>query len=641
MVSALGGGVSRRWCLAMFVMLVPDGAQADHITLPGAPMNVMAEADGARAVKLTWEAPTENGGSAITGYRIDYLKDGTGKVWQQLVANTRSAATEHTDSQGLKPSKSRAYRVFAINSLGTGAVSSVAGARTEAGGMPNRITGLTASSPSRPSGSTQINLRWTAPTETGGLPITSYRIHFASTQAVLLGLDSQSPATEKADLDLDQGPDGTAEMNIIDTESAGTTYSLTGLRANQEWHFRVYAVNEAEAVSDKDSDTATAKTQMAQDPGAPVNLVAVPSGDNLINLYWNWPKNSDDSINDGGANIERFRIEVHARSWPSSNDTPTDAVIGNIEYSVANGNAVHNVTVLDLLGSNGINYAHGEIDTTTAVVNLDGKTLKYRVYTETGTGDTLRKSGSIETTAKVGDSRIEAPDVANGDNGASNNQQGKVTLTWDEPDAPEEANPPGTGYRIDYAEQPAEDQPPQWRLLSPNTNFAELPYEHKDRPAGKTYRYRVFANPGGPIGVGSAVFEGMTAVAEAPGAVTGLTGTVVNAGQITLRWKAPAKDGGSDIVGYHIHVAAEDQALPLGTVTMPTVDLSEDMPGTLNLREDDTAIIRTKDDAITYSLKSSVGREHLAGAGLRDQRGLYPQERRWFQCHRSHYTCDN
>ena len=39
-------------------------------TVPGAPRNLSAKPASPRGVTISWQAPTSNGGSAITGYRI-------------------------------------------------------------------------------------------------------------------------------------------------------------------------------------------------------------------------------------------------------------------------------------------------------------------------------------------------------------------------------------------------------------------------------------------------------------------------------------------------------------------------------------------------------------------------------------------
>ena len=581
--------------LAAFVVLAPNGAQADHIELPGAPMNLTATADGARAIELDWDAPADNGGSAITGYRIDYLPDGTGKVWKELVDDTGDADTEYTDMDDLDPGDQRSYRVFAINSLGTGAVSEVKGTKTKSVGTPSGVTGLEADA----DGPMQIDLSWDAPDDGGGSPITSYRIHFAGTQA---GVPNAGTAvTDDDDLELDtDAASADNHANVIDTDSSSTSYSLTGLRANQRWYFRVYAVNEdGDGVSVEDSDTVDEKTGGAGRPSAPTDFIAVSATDdqtgslNDISLYWSWP------TNDGGANIARFRVEITTGAWPKTTDTPTNAPVADLE---TNGKAVVEIAPTVETDTAGYNYQHQNID-----VDLIGDELNYRVFTETGTGSTLQRSRYAQASATVGDDAIDAPSVVNTGEGATAdaNDSSKLSLSWGEP------SNPGTGYRIDVAmgdNDGGTDIDLKWEVLSPNTNFSDLPYIHKDLKAGQEFYYRVFANPGGPIGIGSTVFSDTTAVAGRPGTVTGLTGTVVDSGQIDLSWNAPSSDGGSAIVRYHIHVGDTRGTIPTDTDAVTVdFDATTSAPSKPDLRANTTAVVATKDASTSYSLKGMWG----------------------------------
>ena len=95
---------------------------------PGAPTDLSATADGSTTIDLGWTAPTDNGGSAITGYRIEVSSDG-GANWSDLEDDTGSTGTTYAHT-GLSAGDTRHYRVSARNTNGAGAASNVATATT-------------------------------------------------------------------------------------------------------------------------------------------------------------------------------------------------------------------------------------------------------------------------------------------------------------------------------------------------------------------------------------------------------------------------------------------------------------------------------------------------------------------------------
>ena len=106
--------------------IVMDGLSQflkDSATVPGAPTDLTATANGLLEINLSWTAPPETGGADITGYRIEVSEDRTG--WSDLESDTGSTATTYSHT-GLKAGSTWHYRVSAINSAGTGPASSVA-----------------------------------------------------------------------------------------------------------------------------------------------------------------------------------------------------------------------------------------------------------------------------------------------------------------------------------------------------------------------------------------------------------------------------------------------------------------------------------------------------------------------------------
>ena len=145
---------------------------------------------GNGAVTLTWDAPADHGGSAITGYRIEVSDDG-GSTWTELVADTMDAARTYTHN--LLPGETRHYQVSAITTAGTGAPSTVASATTTRPLGPPRNLRATG-------GDGEATLTWAAPADDGGSPITHYEYRYAQdepslawTEWLSVGLDLRVP----------------------------------------------------------------------------------------------------------------------------------------------------------------------------------------------------------------------------------------------------------------------------------------------------------------------------------------------------------------------------------------------------------------------------------------------------------------
>ena len=96
---------------------------------PPAPTDLTATAVGRDRIDLSWTAPTDNGGSAITGYRIESSADGS-TGWADLVADTGSDAATYSHT-GLMPNTTLHYRVSAINGEGASDPSGTANATTD------------------------------------------------------------------------------------------------------------------------------------------------------------------------------------------------------------------------------------------------------------------------------------------------------------------------------------------------------------------------------------------------------------------------------------------------------------------------------------------------------------------------------
>jgi hypothetical protein len=95
----------------------------DYDILPTNPGTPTASSTGTSAT-ITWTAPIDNGGRAITGYRIQRSTDNIN--FSTLVANTGTTTLTYTNT-GLTPGTKYYYRVAAINAVATSAGSDYSG----------------------------------------------------------------------------------------------------------------------------------------------------------------------------------------------------------------------------------------------------------------------------------------------------------------------------------------------------------------------------------------------------------------------------------------------------------------------------------------------------------------------------------
>jgi len=101
-------------------------------TVPDAPTGLTATPVSSSQVDISWSAPSDDGGSSITGYQIE-VKIGT-DPWSTLVANA-GTSTSYSDTN-LIPDTTCTYRVSAINSVGTSVPSTETSATTHTAPPP-------------------------------------------------------------------------------------------------------------------------------------------------------------------------------------------------------------------------------------------------------------------------------------------------------------------------------------------------------------------------------------------------------------------------------------------------------------------------------------------------------------------------
>ncbi|MBS2025352.1 MAG: fibronectin type III domain-containing protein [Deltaproteobacteria bacterium] len=266
-------------------------------TKPGAPTN-LAATPGIREADLTWSAPADDGGSAITGYVL--------AITQGSSATTSSLGTA-TNGRALGLSNGTAYTftVAAVNAFGTGPASAPASATTF--DVPGAPTGVAAVA-----GDASATVSWTAPASDGGKTISGYTI---------------TPSPGGASL-------------AVSTTGAGTTADVPGLSNGTSYVFTVVATNAVGSSPNSSASNTVTPSSGPHAPGVPTGLTATP-GIRQIDLTWTAP------ASDGGSSITGYTIAISAgTSTTSTTATGTSASLTGLldgttyTFTVAATNAI-------------------------------------------------------------------------------------------------------------------------------------------------------------------------------------------------------------------------------------------------------------------------------------------------------------
>lgn len=181
-----------------------------------------------RAIRLTWSQPRDNG-STIYAYEIDYVdydqvarKCGTD--WEPLDGiggpySDSPVAREYLDAgyfgDGLEPGAYRCYRVRAVNNTGAGAWSNAASASAGGAVPPDEWLYLDGEA----DGQNAITLYWGEPHYDGGAPVTGYQLQYSE--------------------------DGENWRNLTTTSASARSYTHTGRKVGETWHYQIRARNSA------------------------------------------------------------------------------------------------------------------------------------------------------------------------------------------------------------------------------------------------------------------------------------------------------------------------------------------------------------------------------------------------------------
>ncbi len=170
-------------------------------SIPDKP-TVVSAVPGVKKVTLTWTAPTNTGGLALTRYKIT----ATG------ISTTASDTDTTKTIEGLTDGTTYSFKIVAVNANGDSASSDFSEAKTA--DVPDAPTGVTATV-----NATTISNSWSAPSNSNGSAITEYKVYLINSAGA--DVTAQTKTTTNTTVDMTTVAPGTYTVKVTAKNAVG------------------------------------------------------------------------------------------------------------------------------------------------------------------------------------------------------------------------------------------------------------------------------------------------------------------------------------------------------------------------------------------------------------------------------------
>ena len=546
---------------AMWVVRTPTGSRGGGgnvvvnprvrtPTEPGAPtdLNLLVQD---RALQVSWEAPGNDGGKPIAGYRIQW-RSGDNQLSESDPSVTVAGGVLNRRIGSLDNGTQYYVRVRAINDVGEGLWSTPPASATPAAapGVPREMT--------IEPGNQKLTVTWQPPADDGGSPVTGYLVQWKDTGEEFSDTERRATVTEPRHQipSLDNGSTYTVQVRAVNLTGTGPPASETGvpvtvpglptsltLRSNMgnllvSWDepadgglpvtgYLVQWKDTGEEFSDTErratvteprhqitgltigneytvsvaainaTGTGPAVTEsllLAENPGVPREMTIEP-GNQKLTVTWQPP------ADDGGSPVTGYLVQ-----WKDTGEEFSDT-----ERRATVTEPRHQIPSLD----NGSTY-----------------TVQVRAVNLTGTGPPASETGVPVTVPGLPTSLTLRSNMGN------------LLVSWDEP---ADGGLPVTGYLVQWKDTGEEFSDTERRAT-----VTEPRHQITGLTIGNEYTVSVAAinATGTATGTGPAVTESLL-LAENPGAPNSLVVTARNQ-NLAVSWQSPTSEGSTPISEYRV-----------------------------------------------------------------------------------------